>query len=249
MCAQFILKTKANEFSKRFGIKIPQQFVNWDIRPRGFIKTELAPVIVFKDGLLQVREMCFSLCPSWSKEFPYKWSSYNARMERKNAEKSNGVEFIYEVPTWRDSFNKGQTCLVPMSGAIESSYFGTHAGNMIKLKVKDDEIFYVAGLWSDWIDQKSGEIKETFTLLTDDPYEFFLRCGHDRSVFVIAEQVRDEYLKNNSFKPKERFEFLRKNRISLNWDVAIDRPLASGWAKKAPSEKEINEIKTWEQIS
>lgn len=244
MCAQFILKTEANELSKRFGIKIPEPF-NFDIRVRGYIKTDFAPVIVEKHGSVQIKEMMFSLCPSWSKEFPCKWSTYNARMERPHPKIPEKSEFIYEVPTWRESFNSGKTCLIPMNAAIESSYFGIQAGNMIKLKTKCDNLFFVAGLWSEWVDKSTGEVKETFTLITDDPYKFFFECGHDRSVFVINEQQHDEWLANKDFKPKDRFKFLRDNRISLDWDVSIDRPMAKGWEKKKPTAQEISAIKIW----
>lgn len=248
MCAQFVLKAKANELAKRFGITIPQPIDGWEIRPRGFIKTDLAPVIVFKDKQIQIREMAFSLCPTWSKEFPCKWSTYNARMERPN-EKNNGEpEYIYQIPTWREAFTKGQTCLVPMNSAIESSYFGTHAGKMIRLNVKNDELFFVAGLWSDWVDKSTGEVKETFTLITDDPYDFFFKCGHDRSVFVINEEASLEWLRNEKFKPKERFDFLRENRISLDWDVSVDREMAKGWEKRKPTEDEIKSVKVWNSL-
>lgn len=245
MCAQFILKTEANELAKRFGITIPEP-TKFDLRARGFIKTDLAPVIIEKNGILQVKEMMFSLCPSWSKEFPCKWSTYNARMERPNPKNPGKPEFIYEVPTWRESFNSGKTCLVPMNSAIESSYFGSQAGNIIRLKTKEEELFFVAGLWSEWIDKVTGEVKETFTLLTDDPYKFFFDCGHDRSVFVIDEKKYEEWLRNKNFIPKDRFNFLRNNRTSLDWDVSVDRPMAKGWEKKKPTTEELSAIKLWD---
>jgi putative SOS response-associated peptidase YedK len=244
MCAQFILKTHANELSKRLGIKISQPLKDWDLRVRGFMKTELAPVVLFKDGEFVLKEMAFSLCPSWSEVFPCKWSTYNARMERKNP-KNNKDEFIYQVPTWRESFVSGKTCLVPLNAAIESSYFGSHAGNMIQLKVKDDDLFFVVGIWSEWVDKSTGEIKESFTLITDDPYPFFFECGHDRSVFVINHESVKTWLTNRSMTPVQRFEFLRQNRISLDWDVAVDRPMAKSWEKSRPSPEEVEAIKVW----
>ncbi len=248
MCAQFILKTKANELSKKLGITIPQPIKEWDLRVRGFIKTDLAPVIVEKNGKIEIREMAFSLCPSWSKEFPCKWSTYNARMERPSEKHPGKIEHIFEVPTWRESFNEGKTCLIPMNAAIESSYFGSQAGNMIQLKVKKDELFFVVGLWSEWTDKSTGEIRETFTLITDDPYKFFFDCGHDRSVFVINPEKTEEWLTNKKFSSKQRFDFLKKNRTTLSWDVSVDRKMASGWEKRSPSQKEINSIKIWNPV-
>lgn len=256
MCAQFILKIKANELSKKFGISFPEALPEeYDIRARGFIKTDLAPVIFAENGKIKIKEMCFSLCPHWSAEFPYKWTSYNARMERVKVDRANKPlkdksgklisEFIYEVPTWRDSFNSGKTCLIPMNAAIESSYFGTHAGNIIQFSLPANEVYYVVGLWSEWVDKKTGEVKDTFTLITDDPYDFFFKSGHDRSVFLIDESQREKWLLDQTMKPKERFEFLRKNRVDQNWVVQSEREMAKGWQKRAPSEEEIKSIKIW----
>ncbi len=248
MCAQFTLKSEANALSKKWGIRIPQNFdsKNWDLRVRGFMKIDLAPVIyALNDKELSLKEMCYSLCPTWSAEFPFKWSTYNARMNRPSKDPKK-VEYIYQVPTWREAFAKGLTCLIPMNSAIESSYFGSHAGNMIHFSTKTKNEFYVVGLYSPWIDKNTGEIHETFTLITDDPYKFFFDCGHDRSVFVINENSVDQWLKDRTMKPQERYQFLKKNRINLDWNVAIDRPLAKGWEKRKPTIEEINSISIWE---
>jgi len=245
ICAQFILKIKANELSKKFGIKLPEKHKDlvFDVRAQGFIKTDLAPVIrQNSEGDLEIAMMKFSLCPSWSKEFPVKFTTYNARMERDNKGK---IEKIYQVPTWKEAFVKGQTCLVPMNSAIESSYFGLSAGKMIQFTKKDEGTYYVAGLWSSWVNKETGETHDTFTLITDDPYKFFFEHGHDRSVFVIDESKFHAWLTNKEMKPEERFKFLRANRVSLDWDVKTDREMKTGWQKRAPSQKEIDEIKVW----
>lgn len=245
MCAQFELKILANELSLKFGIQVPEDYKGkeFDFRVQGYLKTDEAPVIrANAEGKLEIAMMKFSLCPSWSKEFPTKFTTYNARMERVSQGKH---EKIYQVPTWKESFTKGQTCLVPMNAAIESSYFGESAGKIIKFLKRDQATYYVAGLWSSWLNKETGELIDTFTLITDDPYEFFFRHGHDRSVFVIKDSVHEEWLTNKNMKPEERFNFLRVNRISLDWSVDLDREMKSGWEKRAPSKKEIEEIKVW----
>lgn len=253
MCAQFVLKAKANELSKKLGIKIPEP-MEFDLLVRGFMKTDLAPVIVFEDGELKLKEMYFSLCPQWADSFPCKFSTYNARLERPKVDKKTKKpvldkktgepisEFIYQVPTWRDPFSKGKTCLVPMSCAIESSYFGSHAGKIVEFS--SDGLFFAVGIWEEYLDRATGEVKETFTLLTDDPYQFFFDVGHDRSVFIINEKAELPWLKEK-MKPEERFNFLRNNRITLPWKVSTNREMAKGWEKKAPTKDEIAEIKVW----
>ncbi|MBP7845092.1 MAG: SOS response-associated peptidase family protein [Proteobacteria bacterium] len=250
MCAQIYLKIKANSLSKKFGVKIPEKLSSTEIDKmvHGYMKTELAPVIVYNEGKLHVKNMYFSLCPSWSKDFPCEWSTYNARMERPQEDKKTKkikTQYIYETPTWREAFCKGQTCLVPISGAIESSYFGTHAGNILRFSEKHGEVFYALGIWSEWVDKKSGEIKESFALLTDDPYDFYFKAGHDRSIIVIDDAHFEKWLCDTKLKPKERFDFIRKSRVNCDWKVDIERPMKVGWEKRAPTKAEIGKIAVW----
>ncbi len=248
MCSEFILFTKPQHLANQFGAKLPDMQTDLDLRVRGYMKIEKAPVIVANEkGELEIRAMCFSLCPSWSKEFPAKFTTYNARMERPKAKSSdpNEIERIYQTPTWREPFAKGQTCLVPMNAAIESSYFGKSAGHIIKFKQKNNEVYYVAGLWNQYVDKSTGEIHDTFTLITDDPYKFFYEHGHDRSVIVLEESSHERWLLDNKMQVKNRFEMLRNERTSLDWGVEIDRPMKEGWQKRAPSEDEVQDIKIW----
>ena len=247
MCAQIYLKVKANELAKRFGITISEDLSQmvFEKITYGYMKTETCPVVVFSEDKFQIKEMYFSLCPAWSKEFPCKWSTYNARLERDSTNEKTGKvkrEFIFEVATWRDAFSKGRTCLVPISGAIESSYFGSHAGNIVRFSDSKDEVFYALGICSEWVDKKTGEVKETFALLTDDPYEFFFETGHDRSIIVIGEKNFDRWLKDTGMSPQERFEFIRESRVSRKWKVDVERPMKSGWEKRAPSESELKQV-------
>lgn len=237
------MKAKASELALKLKIKIFED-INYDVSVRGFMKTDVAPIILFEKGELVIKNAAFSLCPTWSKEYPCKFSTYNARLERENP-KTGAQEFIFQVPTWKDSFNNGKTCLVPMQAASESSYFGTHAGKMVRFSTKKDEIFFVVGLYSEWLDKKTGEVKETFTLLTDDPYQFFFDTGHDRSVIIIKDSKMEEWLKNQKMKPQERFNFIRDNRISLDWKAETEREMKAGWEKKAPTKDEIKQIKVW----
>lgn len=243
MCAHFTLKAKATEIGNKFGIKISEE-LSFDFLVRGYLKTESAPIIIFENGKLVLKNALFSLVPSWSAEFPCKFTTYNARLERLNP-KSGKTEYIYQVPTWKESFNNAQTCLIPMSGAIESSYFGTEAGHMVKFFNKEESVFYCLGLYNNWTNKTTGEVKETFTLLTDDPYKFFYDSGHDRSVLVIDDSSHEQWLGDNKMSPEQRLQFIRKKRITLDWNVTKERPLKDGWQKKAPRVEEIKSISIW----
>ena len=259
MCAQFILKTRANQLALQLGMKISElaEDLTWNLRVAGYMKIEQTPIILFEDGQARIQEACFSLCPTWSKTFPSPWSTYNARMERpklkKNAKNTmkqqidpftDELEYIYQVPTWRESFTEGWTCLVPLTAAVESSYFGSHAGNVVRFSTKNEQIFFCTGLWSPWVDKATGELRYTFALITDDPYPYFYQCGHDRSVIVLDPKQYETWL-SADMTPKQRFNFLRNHRIDQDWSVTIDRPMKKGWEKRSPNIDEIQAIKVW----
>ena len=244
MCAQFGVFTTIQDLKSEYKIHVPENFSSdFDLIVRGFMKTDLAPIIVNENNQLTLKAAHFSLVPHWASEFPVKFSTYNARMERANP-KTGEPEFIYQVPSFRDSFNHGHTCLVPMNYAVESTYFGKSAGNMVKFSQKGGGIFLAVGLHSQYLDKATGEIRETFTLLTDDPYPFFFEHGHDRSIFVIPTAKNEDWL-FAKMKPLERFNFLRSNRISLDWDIALERPMKKGWEKRAPTIAEVDAMRVW----
>lgn len=253
MCESYILVAKAKDIAKKFDVEkyVQQEF---DFKIRGYTKKEEAPVVVHQNGKTQIRPKIFSICPEWYEEFPFPFTSYNARMWRFKKNKEGGLvldkngnkitEYIYQIPTWRNAFNEGHTCLVPLTAAIESCYFGTHGGQVVQFCLEQNETYYVAGLWEDWMDRHTGEVKETFTLITDDPYESFFNAGHDRSIFIIKESAHKDWLRKK-MTGVERYNFLLENRVELPWKIETDRLLKSNWKKDMPTEEELAEIKVW----
>jgi len=254
MCASYKIRTK-KQVIEGLGISIPPAFdeEDFDLLVQGYKKTDEAPVVVLENGRRALKKMYFSLCPRWSKEFPFKGSTYNARMNRSKTDKKTGqplkhpktgqplTEYIFEMPAWKASF-RDRHCLAPISYAIESSYFGTHAGNMVRFLRQDEELLLSVGIWDRWIHRDTGESVESFALLTDDPYAFFYNTGHDRSFFVIPESRWDTWLQGQFASPKAAYEFLRENRMDLPWKAEIERPLEKGWEKRAPHNDEIKAI-------
>ncbi|TAE29595.1 MAG: SOS response-associated peptidase [Cytophagales bacterium] len=81
-------------------------------------------------------------------------------------------ETIYEKPSYRTAAQKGQRCLIPMTGFFEW-HTAAHPGRASKkypfyISTTDQPIFSVAGLWDEWPEPESGELIPTYTLLTTD---------------------------------------------------------------------------------
>ncbi|NBX18396.1 MAG: hypothetical protein EBR09_13635 [Proteobacteria bacterium] len=264
MCSVITVSSRAGQIGQFFrGLLDPEgaDTRGINIRAHGFLKKETAPVVLLQNNSEPVLAWkYFSLCPRWSKTWPFEFETYNARMSRprrgresakgsslfdSSSDRENVEEYIYSVPSFRDAFNGGQTCLVPLSGAVESCYFGESAGNIVRFSPANDSVLFALGLWNDWVNPESGEIVPTFTLLTDDPDEYVFRHGHDRGIISIDSKDWSDWLGQRRMSGKERFDFIRAKRVQPEWRTEVERALKQGWMRRAPQPDDLKKIRIW----
>lgn len=106
------------------------------------------------------QRMQWGLIPWWTKSAE---EAGDIRMRTLNAVS----EEIYDKPAFRDSAKDGKRCLIPCTGFFEWRWF---KGGKIKypyfIHHRTDKIFSLAGLWSSWTDKTTGEMRDTYTVLT-----------------------------------------------------------------------------------
>jgi len=224
MCAQYTVKVNAAKIAKRFGAKVPKGELQFKERVVPF---RPGPVVVQEKKDREVRLMNFSLIPGWMQGQKPKFATHNARLFSED-----GKTPIYQKPTWRGPFAK-RHCLVPMSAFIEPIYTAKLAGNMVAFEPKGDELITAAGLWDESVNKDTGEVIQSFTILTDDPVPFVKSVGHDRTPVFLVESAFSEWLSPSESNPAKLIEFLRKNRQDLQLSTSIDRALKEGWEKRA----------------
>ena len=104
--------------------------------------------------------MHWGLVPWWTKSPE---EANDIRMRTLNAVS----EEIYDKPAFRDAANDGKRCLIPCTGFFEWRWF---KGGKVKypyfIHHKSEKIFSLAGLHSSWTDKSTGEIRETYAVLT-----------------------------------------------------------------------------------
>ena len=66
--------------------------------------------------------------------------------------------------------------------------------------------FRIRGLWEEWLDKESGELLETFTIITTEANDV-LKPVHDRMPVIIKAENYDEWL-DPKIKDTERLEKL-----------------------------------------
>ncbi len=118
----------------------------------------LAPFLrAAKDSTERQRELVvgqWSLIPWFAKEVKQKYATANARSEELSEKAS------YKLP-WA----RGQRCVIPAESFFEPNW---ETGKHVPWRFRrvDGELLGLAGLWNTWTDKASGEVHESYTMLT-----------------------------------------------------------------------------------
>ena len=96
----------------------------------------------------------FGLIPAWSKDRTIGRRTYNARSET-----------VAHKPSYRIAWRQSQFCLVPMTQFYEPCW---DTGKAVRWRIfrQDNAPFAVAAIWDSWTDRETGEIVESFSMLT-----------------------------------------------------------------------------------
>jgi putative SOS response-associated peptidase YedK len=99
----------------------------------------------------------WGLLPSWTKDIDFRKNTLNAR-----------IETIHEKPSFRASVSK--RCLVLVDGFYEWQWLDSKGSKKQKyfIQMQDKEAFAFAGLWNEWLDNQTGELINTYTILTKE---------------------------------------------------------------------------------
>ncbi len=223
MCAQYMVKGPARAIAERYFAKISPE-LKAKIYETRIVPFTLAPILVNRDHDRVLTEMRFHLTPSWAKEAKVKWATYNARLED-----------VETKASFKKAF-KAKHCIVPINGFIEPIYKGEHAGFMVEFNRTDESWLLAAGIYDEWVHPGTGEILESFSILTDPPEEFVAKIGHDRQPLFLDPNHIGTWLEAKDVKPAELREWLRHHRHPQELFVRHDRPMRPGWEKRIPEE-------------
>ncbi len=96
----------------------------------------------------------WGLIPWFAKEPKLKFPTNNARSEELEAKAS-----------YKDSWKRGQRCIIPASTFDEPNW---ESGKNVwwQFRRVDGDPWGLAGLWNTWVDKATGEVHESYTMLT-----------------------------------------------------------------------------------
>lgn len=174
MCGRFVLDVTPEALKKEFNLKEGVEFQSYNIPP-----SEKVPIVIEEEGP-QVRFMKWGFVPSWVKDYRRMPQPINARLET-----------LTEKSPFRHVLTR-RHCLVPANGFFEwRQENGQKQPYYIHLK--DRPVFGMAGLWDSWTCEETGEILETFTIMTV-PAVQSMKTIHDRLPLILKQENYKSWL-------------------------------------------------------
>lgn len=138
------------------------------------------PVII-DENPNTIKHFNWGLIPSWSKDEDIKKLTLNAR-----------IETLEEKASFVNSINK--RCLVITNGFYEWQWLDSKGKNKIKYEIGigNDDLFAFAGIYSQWVNQNTGEIKNTYSIVTTQANELMSEIHNTKKRMPIILKPEDE---------------------------------------------------------
>ncbi|MFK7908896.1 MAG: SOS response-associated peptidase [Chitinophagales bacterium] len=133
----------------------------------------------------------WGLIPHWVKDKSQSRKIWNSTLNARS-------ETIFEKPSFRDAA-KSKRCIVQVDGFYEHHHF---KGKTYPFFVhhRTNEPLSLAGLWSEWVDRQTGEILNTFSIVTTKANPMMAKIHNNpklpepRMPLILQQEWEDKWL-------------------------------------------------------
>jgi putative SOS response-associated peptidase YedK len=141
-------------------------------------------------GSREIALMRWGLVPFWSRDAKPSFSTFNAR-----------AETVATSATYREPF-KRRRCLVPANSFYEWKKLDEKHKQPYAIALAGNEPLAFAGVWDSWRDKTSGQILESYSILTTEPNE--LMAGiHNRMPVILSPGDYQRWMMPNEQSPSD----------------------------------------------
>jgi putative SOS response-associated peptidase YedK len=159
MCNRYV-SPEEGDMERQFQVGGRQPWRGGEVFPRGqgpFVRSVRAARSSDSDGVNSHRELVvgqWGLVPWFAKTPKLTYSTNNARSEEMAAK-----------ATFKHPWARGQRCVIPAVSFDEPNW---ETGKNIwwRFRRADGQLWGLAGLWNTWTDKATGELVESYTMLT-----------------------------------------------------------------------------------
>ena len=177
MCGRYSLTADFQVIEDRFGeatFDITKYEESYNITPSQMVLSVVNDGSKNRLGFLK-----WGLIPPWAKESKIGFKMINARSET-----------VHEKPSFREAF-KRKRCLVIADSFYEWKRTDERKIPM-RIKMKNDELFAMAGLWESW-KSPEGDTIHSCTILTTTPNKMMSNI-HDRMPVILKPNDEQKWL-------------------------------------------------------
>jgi putative SOS response-associated peptidase YedK len=149
----------------------------------------------------KIQLLKWGLIPSWVKTTEnandIRYKTFNAR-----------AESIDTKPSFSGSF-RSKRCLIPVKGFFEWQHVGAEKIPWY-IHRADDYIISFAGLWDEWVESRTGEIINTFSIITTDANDLMAVIHNSKKRMpVILDKTEEGRWLNFSIESSEALKLLK----------------------------------------
>jgi len=195
MCGQYAIVSKIEEIEKKFNVQIKggdQPSTNRIVVPgnKGLVITSENP--------REMQSYIFGFTPSWADKPKF---IINARAEgdhnKENSPDYKGGKGIISKPFFRKAI-RSQRCLVIADSFIESTGKKEQKRSFNFYLKEQVRPFAFAGIWDRWLNKETGELLDTFAIITTRPNQLMLQLPHPRMPVILPPSLYRLFLSNRT---------------------------------------------------
>lgn len=184
------MSKKAKELAARYG--------------RNLSIVEIAEKILKEQEQYRVNAFSFPYCPVITSDpeiQSYRWGliPFWAKDEKqadeiKRMTLNARADTIFQKPSFREPI-RSKRCIVPSTGYFEWRHEG-YKKIPYYIYVKDETIFSMAGIYDTWLDKTTGEVVDTFSIITTDtnPLTDYIHNTKHRMPAILSQENEERWL-------------------------------------------------------
>lgn len=189
MCFHSKQSQQAQKVEKRFKSKIKDKAAFKPSEHYNAFTFPQTPIITNEAQDL-IQHFHWGLIPQWASDRDIRQYTLNAK-----------VETLGEKPSFRQVREK--RCLVIADGFYEWQWLDTKGKNKVKhlVSLPDGELYAYGGLWSEWLDQSTGESVNSYTIVTTAANTLMstIHNSKKRMPIILSPENENDWLNGRSF--------------------------------------------------
>lgn len=179
MCGRFTLTATVDQLIDRFDVEFfleqEEYLPSYNVAPSQSVLAVINNGSHKRMGFLR-----WGLIPPWAKDMSIGYKMINAR-----------AETLSEKPSFRNAY-KNKRCLIVADSFYEWKRIDSKTKTPMRIKLKSDELFAMAGLWESW-KSPEGTTIYSCSVITTQPNEL-VQDIHDRMPVILKPEDENNWL-------------------------------------------------------